>query len=69
VVGKIQYPLLKVENCPMLVKHHGCEETILPSVDGSYCQMAKQSHENYRMKMVYDGGIINTMKVYLHGAE
>jgi hypothetical protein len=31
--------------------------------------MAKQSHENYRMKMVYDGGIINTMKVYLHGAE
>jgi hypothetical protein len=39
------------------------------SLDGSYCQMAKQSHENYRMKMVSNDSIINIMKIYLHGAN
>jgi hypothetical protein len=31
------------------------------SLDGSYRQMAKQSHENYKMKVIFYGSIVNTM--------
>ncbi len=67
--GKIQHPLLRVEKCLMLVKHHGCWEIVILSLVGSYCQMAKQSHENDKMKMVFEGNIVNRMKFYLHGPK
>jgi hypothetical protein len=37
-------------------------------MDGNYYQMAKQSHENYGMKVVFDGSTINVMNC-LHGAK
>jgi len=42
---------------------------IISSLVYSYCQMAKQSHENDKMKMVFEGSIVNRMKVYLHGPK
>ncbi len=44
-------PMLRVENCPMLVKHHGCLKMVVPSQDGNYHQMAKQFQENSKMKV------------------
>jgi hypothetical protein len=41
---------------------------VIPLVDGSYCQMAKQSHENYKFKVIFGGNIINTTN-YFHWAE
>jgi hypothetical protein len=37
-------------------------------MDGSYYQMAKQSHENHGMKVVFDDNTINIMN-YLHEAK
>ncbi len=34
----------------MLVKHHGCQEMVVTSLNGNYRQMAKQSQENSIMK-------------------
>ncbi len=52
----------------MLVKHHGCYETIILSLDGSYHEMAKQSQENSRVKVFFDNNIVNIVN-YLHGIE
>jgi len=41
---------------------------VVPSLDGSYCQMGKKSNENYRMKVVFDYSTINTMN-YFHGGR
>jgi hypothetical protein len=60
--------VLRVENCPMFVKHHVFLEMLIPSLDGSYRQMAKQSHENYRMKVLSHFNFINTMN-YFHRAK
>ncbi len=60
--------LLKVKNCPLLVKHHGCLDMVMPSMDGSYYQMGNESRENYKMKVVYDGSIVNIMN-YFHGGR
>ncbi len=38
------------------------------SLHGSYRQMAKESHENFKLKVVSDSNIITTMN-YLHGAK
>jgi hypothetical protein len=56
--------VLKVENCFMFVKHHGCYKTVIPSLDDNYRQMVKQSHENDNMKLVFNGSIIYTMNYY-----
>jgi len=37
---------------------------IIPSLDDNYRQMVKQSHENYNMKMVFNGNIICTMNYH-----
>ncbi len=41
---------------------------VVPSLDGSYRQMAKQSLENYRMKIDYKDITINIMN-YFHRAK
>jgi hypothetical protein len=40
----------------------------MPSMDGSYYQMGKESRENYKMKVVSDGSIVNIMN-YFHGGR
>jgi hypothetical protein len=62
------YTVVKGRNCPMLIKHHGCWETMVSSLDGNYYQIAKQSHENYIMKVVFHSNTVNIMN-YLHGVE
>ncbi len=37
---------------------------IIPSLDDNYHQMVKQSHENYNMKMVFNGSIIYRMNYH-----
>jgi hypothetical protein len=41
---------------------------VMPSMDGSYYQMGNESRENYKMKVVYDGSIVNIMN-YFHGGR
>ncbi len=60
--------VLRVENCPMFVKHHVYQKMVIPSLDGSYCQMTKQLHENYKMKVLFDCNIVNTTD-YFHKAK
>lgn len=36
-----QTSLLMIKKCFMLVKHHGCYEMVVLSLDNSYCHMAK----------------------------
>jgi hypothetical protein len=52
----------------MLVKHHGCYDMVIPSLDDSYSQMAKQFQNNSKVKVFFDDNTINMLN-YLRGTK
>ncbi len=52
----------------MLVKHHGCWETVVSSLNGNYRYMAKQFQDNSKVKVFSNDSIVNVMN-YFHRIE
>ncbi len=60
--------VLMVEDFILWVKPHGCQNMVIFSVHGSYHQMAKQPHMNFKVKVFSNNNIVNIVN-YIRGTE